>query len=195
MHAGEFIFQCPIFLLFHTVHGILKASLLKWLAIPFCSGPHFVRTLHHDPYVLGGPTQHGLLSFTELDKAVVHVIRLASFLWLWFQSALWCLLAPTILVGFLSPWTWGISSWLLQQSAMHCNSQIFPLKKVCSKIRKQAGVITGITKNPLSSVTQVIWVTLLLTIYLTPNQKCIHWSGESFSVIFMSRSSVWILFL
>ena len=33
-------------------------------------------------------------------------------------SALWCCLAaPTILLGFLSPWTWGISSWLLQQSA------------------------------------------------------------------------------
>ena len=29
-------------------------------------------------------------SFTELDKAVVHVIRLVSFLWLWFSvSALW----------------------------------------------------------------------------------------------------------
>ena len=26
------------------------------------------------------------LSFTELDKAVVHVIRLVSYLWLWFQS-------------------------------------------------------------------------------------------------------------
>ena len=33
-------------------------------------------------------------------------------------SALWCLLAtPTILLGFLLPWTWGISSWLIQQSA------------------------------------------------------------------------------
>ena len=32
-------------------------------------------------------------------------------------SALWCpLSAPTILLGFLLPWTWGISSWLLQQS-------------------------------------------------------------------------------
>ena len=36
---GEFIFQCPIILLFHTVHGILKARILKWLAIPFSSGP------------------------------------------------------------------------------------------------------------------------------------------------------------
>ena len=33
-------------------------------------------------------------------------------------SALWCPLAiPTILFGFLLPWTWGISSRLLQQSA------------------------------------------------------------------------------
>ena len=28
-------------------------------AIPFSSGPHFARTLHHDPSVLGGPTWHG----------------------------------------------------------------------------------------------------------------------------------------
>ena len=31
-------------------------------------------------------------SFTELDKAMVHVIRLVSFLWLWFQSV--CPLMP-----------------------------------------------------------------------------------------------------
>ena len=55
---GEFIFQCPIFLPFHTVHGVLKARILKWFAIPFSSGPHFFRTLHHDLSVLGGPTGH-----------------------------------------------------------------------------------------------------------------------------------------
>ena len=38
---GEFIFQCHIFLPFHTVHGALKARILKWFAIPFSSGPHF----------------------------------------------------------------------------------------------------------------------------------------------------------
>ena len=27
---GEFIFQCPIFLPFHTVQGVLKARILKW---------------------------------------------------------------------------------------------------------------------------------------------------------------------
>ena len=40
---------------FHTVHGVLKARILKWFAIPFSSGPHSVRPLHHDPPVLGCP--------------------------------------------------------------------------------------------------------------------------------------------
>ena len=75
----EFIFQCPIFLSFHTVSGVLKERILKWFAIPFSSGPYSVRTLHHDPPVLGGPM--GMAhSFMELDKAVVNVIRLVSFL-------------------------------------------------------------------------------------------------------------------
>ena len=29
-------------LTFHTVHGVLKARILKWFAIPFSSGPHSV---------------------------------------------------------------------------------------------------------------------------------------------------------
>ena len=56
---GEFIFQCHIFLPFQTVHGVLKARILKWFAIPFSSGARFVRTLHHDPSILSGPTWHG----------------------------------------------------------------------------------------------------------------------------------------
>ena len=80
---GESIFQCHIFLPFHTVHGILKARIQKWLAILFSSGPHFVRILHHDLSTLG--MAH---SFIELDKAVVHVISLISFLCLWFPFCL-----------------------------------------------------------------------------------------------------------
>ena len=115
---GSSSFSIPFFLPFHTVHGVLKARILKWFAIPFSSGPHFVRPLHHDPSVLGGPI-HAWLSFFELDKTVVHVIRLASFLWLWFHSlsVLWCpLSAPTVLLGFLLLWMAGISSQLLQQN-------------------------------------------------------------------------------
>ena len=64
---------------FHTVHGFLKARVLKWFAIPFSSGPRFVRTLHHDPSSWVAP--YGMAhSFIELDKSVVCVIRLVSFL-------------------------------------------------------------------------------------------------------------------
>ena len=52
---GEFIFQINIFFPFHTVYGVLKARILKLFAIPFSRGPCFVRTLHHDPSVLGWP--------------------------------------------------------------------------------------------------------------------------------------------
>ena len=82
--SGEFLFQYPIILPFHTVHGVLKARILKWFALPFSSGPHSVRPLHHDLPVLGGPTRH------SCDPSV---IRLTSFLWLWFQCV--CPLMPS----------------------------------------------------------------------------------------------------
>ena len=52
------------FLPFHAVHGVLKARILKWFAIPFSSGPHSVRPLHNDPSILGGPKWHGLVSLS-----------------------------------------------------------------------------------------------------------------------------------
>ena len=109
------------------VHGIFQARILKWFDIPFSCGPHCVRPLHHDP------SHMAWLSFIELDKAEVRVIRLASFLWLWFQCV--CRLVPshktyhltwvsfTLDVGYRFttapakcsccslPWTRGISSW------------------------------------------------------------------------------------
>ena len=75
----EFIFQCPIFLPFHTVLGVLKGKILKWFAIYFSSGPRVFRSLHSELSVLCG--LHGMAhSFTELDKAVIRVISLVSFL-------------------------------------------------------------------------------------------------------------------
>ena len=98
-------------------------SLLQWTT--FCQTP--------PPWsaCLGWPHMTWL-SFIELDKAVAHMIRLAVFLWLWFQSVCplmlscsayhltWVSLALD--VGYLFtaapakhsccslPWTWGISS-------------------------------------------------------------------------------------
>ena len=54
--GAESHLQCHIFFPFHWV---LMARILEWIAISFCSGPRFVRTLHYDPLVLGGPAQHG----------------------------------------------------------------------------------------------------------------------------------------
>ena len=77
----------------------------------------FCQTSPPWPSRLGWP-HTAWLSFIELDKAVV----LVWLDWLVFcdygfgVSALWCPLAtPTVLLGFLLPWTWGISSRLLQQ--------------------------------------------------------------------------------
>ena len=51
-------------------------SLLQWTT--------FCQTSPPCPVRLGWP-HTTWLSFTELDKSVVHVIRLTSFLWLWFH--------------------------------------------------------------------------------------------------------------
>ena len=67
LHSFTCYFLCLLIVLivlkpessFHNVHGVLKARILKWFAIPFSSGPHFVRTFHHDPSILGGLTWHG----------------------------------------------------------------------------------------------------------------------------------------
>ena len=81
---GEFIFQCHISLPFHTVHGVLRARILKWFASPFSSGPHFVRILHHDPSILDGPTGHGS-EFHWVRQGYVQCDPFDYFLWLWFS--------------------------------------------------------------------------------------------------------------
>ena len=76
---GEFIFQCPIFLPLHAVHGVLKAGILKWFNIPFLVS-HVLPELS-TMTCLSWVALHGMAhSFIELGKAVVHVIRLVSFL-------------------------------------------------------------------------------------------------------------------
>ena len=48
-----------VFAFSYCSQGSQGKDVLKWFVIPFSSGLHFVRTLHHDPSVLGGPTRHG----------------------------------------------------------------------------------------------------------------------------------------
>ena len=97
----EFIFQCPIYLFAFPYCSwgsqgknteVVYHSLLQWTTFCQNSPPR--------PVCLGWPYM-AWLSFIELDKAVVHVIRLVSFLWLWFQSV--CPLMPS-LSAYLSMW-------------------------------------------------------------------------------------------
>ena len=85
---GEFLFQYPIILPFHTVHGVIKARILKWFAIPFSSGPLSVRPLHHDR--LGWPYMTWP-SFIELDKLWSMWLDWLVVCYCGFSlSALWC---------------------------------------------------------------------------------------------------------
>ena len=87
---GEFIF--PKFLPFYTVHGVLKARILKWIAFPspedHVLSELFTMTCPFLVFLYG--MAHG---FIELDKALVHVISLVSFLCfvVFILSALWWL--------------------------------------------------------------------------------------------------------
>ena len=71
--------QCPIFLPFHAVHGVLKARILSGLPFP-SPVDHILldlSTMTRPSWVALQGMAH---SFIELDKAVVHVISLVSFL-------------------------------------------------------------------------------------------------------------------
>ena len=80
----EFIFQCPIFLPFHTVQGYSRQE--YWSGLPFLSPVDHIfselSTMTCPSWVALQGMAH---SFIELDKAVVHVISFVSFLWLWFS--------------------------------------------------------------------------------------------------------------
>ena len=75
---------------------------------------HFHHVLQVYPYI-------SFLKSSVDDSEAIIVLTYLVFVFCEYcfsVSALWCPLAtPTILLGFLLPWTWGVSSRLLQQSA------------------------------------------------------------------------------
>ena len=83
LRPTELIFQCHTFLPFHTVHVFLKARILKWFAIPFSSGPCFVKpacihiyihTIYTNIYCMNTHTH------THTHTHTVHVILQARIL-------------------------------------------------------------------------------------------------------------------
>ena len=88
---GSSSFSILSFCLFILFMGFSRQE--YWSGLPFPSPvDHILLDLLPWPVCLGWPYM-AWLSFSELDKAVVHVIRLASFLWVWFQCV--CPLMPS----------------------------------------------------------------------------------------------------
>ena len=85
----EFIFQSP-FCLFILFMGFSRQEYGSGLPLQWTT---FYQTSPPWPHHLGW-THTAWLSFIELDKAVVHTIRLACCLWLQFQS--FCPLMPSL---------------------------------------------------------------------------------------------------
>ena len=126
---GSSSFSVLSFCLFILFMGFSRQE--YWSGLPLPSPVDHVLSDLSWPFCLGWP-HAAWLSFTESDKAVVHVIRLASCLWLWFQSVFSLMpylsayhLTRVFLtsdVGYLFmatpakhsccslPWTWDISS-------------------------------------------------------------------------------------
>ena len=61
---GEFLFRCPIYSPFPTVHGALKARMLKWSAIPFLQWTTFCQDSPPWPVRLGWP--FSFIDYTRL---------------------------------------------------------------------------------------------------------------------------------
>ena len=82
---GSSSFSILSFCLFILFMGFSRQE--YWRGLPFSSPvDHILSDLSmtRPPWV----APRAWLSFTELDKAVAHVIRLVSFLWLWFSACL-----------------------------------------------------------------------------------------------------------
>ena len=92
-HPGEFNFHCHIFLPFHSVHGVLKARMLKWL--PFHPPVHHIWSELSTMTCPSWVALHGMAhSFIELDKAVIPVISWLVFCDCGFHSVCLLIIPP-----------------------------------------------------------------------------------------------------
>ena len=88
--AGEFIFQCPFFLPFFKIIFMGFSRQEYWSDLPFPSPVDHILSELSTMTCPSWVALHSMAySFIELDKAVVHVIRLFSFLRLLFSVFLW----------------------------------------------------------------------------------------------------------
>ena len=111
-HLGNSSFSILSFSLFILFMGFSRQE--YWSGLPF---PSPVVHILSDLSIMTHPSwwpHSAWLSFSELDKAVVPVVRLANFLWLWFQCV--CPLMPSCNIYHFTWVSLDIFSRLLQQS-------------------------------------------------------------------------------
>ena len=85
---GSSFFSVLSFCLFILFTGFSRQEC--WSGLPFPSPvDHVLSEFSTWPVHLGWPYNGMAHSFIELDKAVIHVVSLVSFLWLWFSAQLW----------------------------------------------------------------------------------------------------------
>ena len=86
-NLGSSSFSVLSFHLFILFMGFSRQE--YWSGLPFPSPVDQISSELSTMTCLSWVAPHSMAhSFTELDKAVVHVIRLVSFLWLWFSVCL-----------------------------------------------------------------------------------------------------------
>ena len=112
-------------------YSVIKERISQWgsqgkntevVSHSLLQGTTFCQTSPPWPVCLGWP-QTAWLSFSELDRAVVHVIRLASCLWLWIQCV--CPLMPSLSAYLLT----RVSFTLDVGVSLHgCSSKAQPLR-------------------------------------------------------------------
>ena len=84
---GSSSFSVPSFRLFILFMGFSRQE--YWSGLPFSSPVDNILSEFSTMTRLSWVALHHMAhSFIEIDKAVVHVIRLVSFLWLWFSVCL-----------------------------------------------------------------------------------------------------------
>ena len=84
---GSSSFRVISFCLFRWLMGFSRQK--YWSGLPFPSSADHILSECSTMTHLSLVTPHGMAhSFIELDKALVHVISLISFLWLWFSFCL-----------------------------------------------------------------------------------------------------------
>ena len=86
-NLGSSSFSVLSFCLFILITGFSRQK--YWSGSPFPSPVDHILSELSTMTCLSWVALHGMAhSFIELDKAVVHMIRLVSFLWLWFSICL-----------------------------------------------------------------------------------------------------------